>query len=193
MGEKICTHACYIYDDDVQRDKVIGKFIEAGFIKGEEVAYFTDNKDPDEVMDWLINMGIKIPKDDNIEQFSISFAQNTYCPNRKFVPDEMLEYLRTFYRKAINEGYKGVRISGEMSWVLRGIPGSERLLEYEALVNNVLQTHPITAVCQYDARRFDGVAIFNVLKVHPMIIANGQIVQNPYYMNPKEFLKVFYR
>ncbi len=193
MIEKNCTHACYIYDDEIQRDKVISKFIKAGFIKGEKVAYFTDNKDPDEVIDWLINMGIKIPKDNNNEQFSITYAQNTYCPNKKFTPDEMLDYLRTFYQKVLNEGYSGVWISGEMSWALRGILGSERLMEYEALVNNVLQNRSITAICQYDARRFDGVAILNVLKVHPMIIVHGQIVQNPYFMNPKEFLKASYR
>lgn len=191
MKEKTCMHACYLYDDDNLRDKEIGKFFETGFIKGEKVSYCTDNKNPEEIMDWLINMGVSTPKGDKAEQFSISNTQNTYYPNKKFVPDDILNTLRTFYQKVFNEGYKGVRISYDMSWALKGILGSERLMEYEALVNNILHDHPITVVCQYDARRFTGVSILDVLKVHPMIFVHGQIVQNPYYMKPQEYLKAF--
>jgi hypothetical protein len=75
-----------------------------------------------------------------------------------------------------------------MSWALRGIPGSERLIEYEALVNDVLVTHPVTAICQYDATRFDGASIFDVLKVHPMMVVHGLVVKNPYYVKPQESL-----
>ena len=64
-------------------------------------------------------------------------------------------------------------------------------MEYEALVNTVLDTHPVTPICQYDARRFDGATLLNVLKVHPMMIVQGQIVHNPYYMPPEEFLRDF--
>jgi hypothetical protein len=100
----------------------------------------------------------------------------------------MLDVLRGFHGTMLEDGHAGGRVSGEMSWALRGIPGSDRLMEYEALVNGVLATHPVTAICQYDARRFDGQLIFDVLKVHPMMIVNGQVVRNPYYMRPEEFL-----
>ncbi|RQV99013.1 hypothetical protein EH221_00980, partial [bacterium] len=61
----------------------------------------------------------------------------------KFIVDEMLGRLKAFYEEAIEKGYSHTRVSGEMSWALRGIPGSDRLMEYEAWVNVVLQTHPI--------------------------------------------------
>jgi hypothetical protein len=116
-------------------------------------------------------------------------AQETYCPNGKFVPEEMLETLRQFYNFSIGKGYKSCRVSGEMHWALQQISGSERLMEYEALVNNVLVTHPVTAICQYDARKFSGELIIDCLKVHPYMIINGQVIQNPYFLNPEEFLK----
>jgi hypothetical protein len=65
----------------------------------------------------------------------------------------------------------------------------ERLMEYEAMVNDVLVTHPITAICQYDANCFDGATILDVLRVHPMMIVQGQIVRNYYYMKPEDFIK----
>jgi hypothetical protein len=101
----------------------------------------------------------------------------------------MLNTLRAYYKATMDEGYPGSRVSGEMSWALRGIPGSDRLMEYEALVNDVLVTHPITAICQYDTRRFSGAVVFDVLKVHPMMVVHGHIVKNPYYIQPQEFLK----
>ncbi len=62
-------------------------------------------------------------------------------------------------------------------------------MEYEARVNEISTTHPLTPICQYDANLFDGATILDVLKAHPMMIVHGQIVQNPYYMRPEEFLK----
>jgi hypothetical protein len=65
------------------------------------------------------------------------------------------------------------------------MPGSERWLEYEALLNTLPTSFPRLGMCQYDARRFDGAALFKVLQVHPYMIAHGQIVWNPCYASPK--------
>lgn len=77
-----------------------------------------------------------------------------------------------------------------MKWPgpLRGIPGSEKLIEYESRLNLLVEQNPITLICQYDANRFDGATIYDVLNVHPMMIVRGQVVRNPYYVPPAEFL-----
>jgi hypothetical protein len=85
-------------------------------------------------------------------------------------------------------GFSGIRSCGEMSWALKNIPGSDRLMEYETLLNTVGGEFPHSGMCQYDARLFDGATLLNILKVHPYMIAQGQIVKNPFYMRPDEFL-----
>jgi len=180
------THMCLIYADESERRKTIGKFLASGLLAKEKVAYFADTLTPNEVCEWLRNMGIALPENDG---FAIMDAGKTYCPCGEFVPETMLQTLREFYRQAKQEGYPNARVSGEMSWALKGIPGSNRLMEYEALVNEVLITHPVTAICQYDASRFSGATILDVLKVHPMMVVRGQVVQNPFYMKPRDFLK----
>lgn len=182
------THMCLIYADECERRKIIGKFLESGILSGEKVSYFADMMQPDEVREWLLNMNIELPVD---ARFSVLDAEETYCPDGTFVPEAMLDKLRQFYSQSTMDGYPGARVSGEMSWALKGIPGSERLMEYESLVNDVLVTHPVTAICQYDANRFSGADILGVLKVHPMMVVHGQIVRNPYYMKPQDFLKSF--
>lgn len=179
------THMCLIYSNEPERRKIIGKFLESGLLAREKVAYFADTLKPEEVRAWLQSMGIKLADADG---FSITEAKATYCASGEFAPESMLGKLREFYQQARQDGYTNARVSGEMSWALQGIPGSNRLMEYEALVNDTLLTHPVTAICQYDANRFSGTTILDVLKVHPMMVVGGQIVQNPFYLKPEDFL-----
>ncbi|MFC1743307.1 MEDS domain-containing protein [Candidatus Riflebacteria bacterium] len=179
------THMCLIYSHEDDRREIISKFIKNGIIGGERVYYIADTIKPEEVREWLLNMEVELPRDDC---FSILPAVNTYCPQKEFIPQKMLHTIRAFYEQTVKDGYPGTRGTGEMSWALKGIAGSERLMEYEALLNEVLVTHPITVICQYDANQFGGREIFNTLKVHPMTIVHGQVVQNPFYMKPQEFL-----
>ncbi len=185
------THMSLIYDNEEQRKKVISQFMATGITLGEQVGYFADTTPPQEVKAWMEEMGVKLPEERPDGPFSIFRAESVYCPTGEFVPSEMLARLGDCYERAVNAGYAGARASGEMSWALKGIHGSDRLMEYEALINTISEQHPVTPICQYDARRFDGATLLNVLKVHPMMIVQGQIVRNPYYMAPQEFLKEF--
>ncbi len=185
------THMCLIYDDDEQRKTVLARFLADGVTEGEQVGYFTDKTDADEVRDWVAECGVDLDDTDRDDRFGVYTAEDVYCPGGRFVPTGMLERLGGAYDKAVSAGFVGARVSGEMSWALKGVPGSECLVEYEARINNISETQPVTPICQYDARQFDGATLLNVLKVHPMMIVHGQIVRNPYYMKPQEFLEEF--
>ena len=37
------THMCLIYNDEQERRKIIGKYLESGLLSGEKVAYFADD------------------------------------------------------------------------------------------------------------------------------------------------------
>lgn len=182
------AHMCYIYNDDQERHELISRFVESGLQAHEKVGYFVDLMSPEEMRAQLRESGIDLPPEMDEREFSITRALDTYCPDGRFVPERMLQNLRSMRSSSLDEGYAGARASGEMSWALRGVPGSERLIEYEALINTVVREYPTTAICQYDARRFDGATLFDVLNVHPMMIIRGQVVRNPYYVEPEIFL-----
>lgn len=175
------AHMCLIFRDEAERREIISKFVQSGLLEGERVLYFADTVEPREVVDWLGALDVDVSPALERHAFSVDVAAQTYCPEGTFDPDRMCGKLEDAYSTAKAEGYPMSRVTGEMSWALRGYPGSERLMEYEARVNAVVKTHPITAMCQYDANRFDGDLIFRALQVHPYMVMNGQLVKNPYY------------
>jgi hypothetical protein len=180
-----CGHVCFIYDDEKQRQKIVSEYLAAGFKHGELVRFAVDATTPEQIHSWLSELNVELPKD---KSFSIFQAENFYCPKGRFEPREMIANMVPRFEQAKQAGYSGVRSCGEMTWALKGVPGSESLLEYEALLGTVHVDFPHTGMCLYDAKRFDGITLFKVLQVHPYMVAQGQIVRNPYYLKPEEFL-----
>ncbi len=176
---------CLIYNNEDERAKIISQFLESGVNKEEKVSYFAYSMNKAEMINWLDEQGVTISETD----IDVLNTSAVYCPSGKFVPEVMLDNLKSFYNSSIENGYRASRVSGEMIWALDNIPGSNRLMEYEALVNQVLETHPVTAICQYDATKFDGATILDCLKVHPYMIVGRQIVKNPYFLDPQEYLE----
>jgi hypothetical protein len=183
------THICLIFQDETERKTIMAKYVGQGLKDEEKVAYFADTMTKKDVLEWLVESGVDLGKNSSVENLTVQDTMSTYCPGGKFEVNTMLEKLKDFYRTSKEMGYDNGRITGEMSWALKGFPGSDRLMEYESWVNIVFKDYPITAICQYDANKFSGAMIMDALRVHPMMIVRGQIVYNPYYLSPDIFLE----
>lgn len=184
-------HIVYIYNDDVERKRTMAKFLQQGLLDDEKVLYLVDDISPDEMKVELMNLGVDVDKKQN--DFDITAGHYTRCPDNYFSPEFMLSVVADYYDDAIKAGYTGARGAGEMSWALvEGRASIPELLEYEARLTDILKHHPLTTVCQYDARRFDGALIMDMLSVHPMMIVRGQLVKNPSFVEPDIFLKEYH-
>ena len=181
------THMCFIYNDERERRALISRYLEAGIDGGERVGYFADVEEL--VDDYLAELGVRLSTAARERRLLLSRARDTYCPDGRFDIERMLGNLVRFHHDCEACGVGGGRVSGEMGWALEPVEGREGLIEYEARVNLVLRDHPVTAICQYDANRFDGATLFDVLSVHPMMVVHGQVVNNPYYVAPETFLE----
>lgn len=183
------THMCYLYNDEDERRSVMAQYTNKGLEIGEVVGYFADRETQDLVDSHLADMGIHLPEATDPGQAMFRRAGDIYCPNHHFSPEQTLNQLKILHRQSHDLHHCELRVTGEMSWALApNITGVERLVEYEARVNLLMETHPLTAICQYDTNQFDGITIFEILKVHPMMVVRGQIVHNPYYVPAREYL-----
>jgi hypothetical protein len=119
----------------------------------------------------------------------VSPVEPIYFENDQFDPERMLETLKGFHECSIKDGQSAARVIGDMDPRITSINGGERLMEYEAKVCLLLETHPVTAVCQYNVDEFDGATIMKVLKVHPLMVVKGAVIRNPFFVAPEEILR----
>ncbi len=180
------AHICLIFDNEIERQNIVSKFLRAGLQRGEMVRYFADTAPPEEVRSWLIEKGVELPEETEGGAFGILEASSFYAPQGTFDPQQSINRMIPRLAQTQQAGYSGSRVTGEMSWSLRGIPGSDHLLEYEAMLTSVKDAFPHYGMCQYDARLFDGATLFKILQVHPYMVAQEQIIRNPFCIKPEE-------
>ncbi len=182
------THICQIYNDEDERNEALLHFLTSGLKGREKNACFSEKLDDEKLRQLLTENGINLDQARAKNDLVTAEPSEIYFHQGKFEPKRMLELLTNFHNDAEQEGYPAARIIGEMTSEIQNVPGGSELFEYEAGVNQLLKTHPVTAVCQYDAHAFDGATIMDVMKVHPMMLVRGNVIHNPFYVPAEEFL-----
>jgi len=182
------VHICQIFSDDDERQATLLEFIVSGLRDGERASCFSENLKEEAVEEYLFQYGISYAQAKDSGALTLAGAREVYFKDGTFDPDRMLGLLRGFYTQTMEQGYTAARVIGEMTPEVQHLPGGSRLLEYEARVSLLLRECPVTAVCQYDARLFDGATILDVLKVHPLMVVRGSVVRNPFFAAPEDFV-----
>jgi MEDS: MEthanogen/methylotroph, DcmR Sensory domain len=182
------SHVCQIYTDDEEREASLLAFIASGLATGECAACFSNNVSDALIDEHCAHEGISLSAARARGAFTYHRTDDVYFEGGTFDPARMIGRLTAFHDEAREKGFPGSRVIGEMSPRIRDVPGGSRLLEYESRVSVLLRERPLTAVCQYDARAFDGATIMDVLKVHPMMVIRGQVVHNPFFVAPEQLL-----
>lgn len=182
------THMCLIFSNESERVDSLLKFLLSGLKNSERIACFSDKISEKELRLFFEENGISYDERDSKNAIVLSGSSNVYFEGGTFDPDRMLNTLTNYYIQSKNMGFKASRVIGEMTPEIETVPGGDRLLEYESRVSMLLRDHPVTAICQYDANSFDGATIMDVLKVHPKMIVNGAVINNPFFVEPEDYL-----
>jgi hypothetical protein len=183
------VHICQIFNEDEERHTALVNYIISGLEAGENTACFSEKETENSLSGFFEKHGISFKEVEDSGEFSLSKAGDIYFAGGKFEPEKMLNLLQEFYELSLKQNRSGARVIGEMTAEIENIPGGSRLLEYESKVSLLLKKIPVNAVCQYDARSFDGSTILDILKVHPYMIVRGSVVHNPFFIPPEEYLE----
>ncbi|MBK7578908.1 MAG: MEDS domain-containing protein [Myxococcales bacterium] len=182
------AHVCQLFTDDEERQNAVLAFLLSGLRATERVSCFSDKTSEERVAEFLDDHDISYAERKASGAISLAPAGGVYFEDGRFDPDRMLLVLTAFHDDAVRDGYVASRVIGEMSPEIQQMPGGSRLLEYESRVSVLLRTHSVTTVCQYDARGFDGAMILDILKVHPLMVVQGSVVNNPFFITPETYL-----
>lgn len=182
------VHVCQIISDDNERQESLLKFLLAGLQAGERTCCFSEQVNESILKEFLGNYGISFNNVIDSGAFILSGSRNIYLHENRFDPNRMLAMIKRYHEESEAQGFSNSRVIGEMLSEVQNVPGGNRLLEYEAKITLLLEKHPVTAVCQYDARQFDGATIMDILKVHPWMVVRGSVVHNPFHIPPAKYL-----
>lgn len=182
-------HICVVYETPEQQSGTAVPFVKMGLERGEKCLYLADKNTATTLLNTMRAESVDVDAAFGKGMLSIADYYRVSLKKGYFDPDEMIRYLAGNVREAKAAGFSALRFAGDMTWVLEGDPGVERLMEYEARLNRFMAEHDAVCLCQYDDKRFAPEIILQVLRTHPLVIYGGHVCKNPYYVPPEEFLK----
>ena len=179
-------HLALVYESREEQFAAAMPFMRQGLERGERCLYIADENSRAEVREAMRDRGIDA--DDAIESgaLSVHTKQDTYLRNGEFHPDDMVAFLEDAIADATEE-YEALRVAGEMTWIFGDDPDIEDLVEYEAMLNDLLPDANSIALCQYNRQRFPPEVLRDVIRTHPHIISDNVVSHNVYYTPPEEF------
>jgi hypothetical protein len=191
-GRKVpnATHICAFFDSENQQYDCLVPYFSEGLEQGEQVVTIRDaGRCAAHVEELRARMPKSIDESIRTNQLRVVASEGTYLKTGCFEAERMYAMLESVLEEAESSPYKRVRTCGDMTWALREMPGTDELMEYESRVNELTARHDCTLMCVYDVNKFSGRAVMDVLATHPMVLMGDQLYENPYYVEPREFLQ----
>jgi hypothetical protein len=174
-------HACFIYSTEEEHKSIMSDFIRLGLERNEKVFYVLDVHSPEAISGYLSSHDQFIQNHLKLGQFEVARYATTDDFSSVFDPERMLQWLIEETEFALAQGWSGLRLTIEMTWMQRGSSDPERLLEFERRSNHFFCRSKCMALCQYDQRQFNSLVLMNALLTHPVAIVGTEIYDNLYY------------
>ena len=180
-------HICAFFDSRDEEFSVLGSYYREGLLAGEKALHIVAETLRDDHRRRLGALGVDVPECERSGQLEFTTPGETYLAGGRFNPDSMLRKLEALIATAKARGYPRTRLMGNMNWAVGGAPGSDRLIEYETRVNDVLARTQQPAICVYDTARLSGTTMLDLLRCHPLTLINGAVHENPFFTPPHVF------
>ena len=183
-------HVCAFFESAAQEDACVGLYVAEGLDNREQVFAV---RDAAECMPYVRRLAAAVSRSFDREvstgQLRLRATEETYLAPPGFEADRMIDILVNVIDESRDAGFSGLRTCGDMGWALRGLRDTDELMEYEARVNLLTHAHECSFMCVYDLNRFGGRAVMDVLSTHPLVVMGDRIYENPYYVDPRDFLE----
>lgn len=171
-------HVAYFFTNNDERLASVIPYITAGLRKFERCIYIADENTVPEILAKFKEAGVDVASATANGALSVVTKHDSYLRHGAFEPERMIEDLDREVRLALQNGFSGVRVTGEMSWALDLPSVVVRLCDYE----QELRRHwpaQLSGLCQYNERIFPADVIKRMTGCHATVVRNGKITRHP--------------
>jgi ABC-type transporter Mla MlaB component len=165
-------HVCWAYDDDAAFEDAAVRFLAEGLVRGDRLLWVGDGADgrlrrstgPLADVDGLTARGaLRV----------LSVAEG-YAAAGPFTPERQLAFYDDATRRAIDEGYRGLRVVAEITSLAADEAQRAQLLRWEHLADDFVAHGPgFTALCAYRHDLLPDDAVADVASLHPLSHGDG--------------------
>lgn len=183
-------HVCAIFNSSDEENTAIGEFLALGHRQGRKIMAMIDPQKKQSMVELLRHHGVDAGQAEVQGKFDLRTWTETYLREPTFGPEAMAAFVENTMLAAREAGHKSVWAVGDMSWLQLEPEASLRLVVYEILIQKMKPRFADDVfVCYYDANKFSGRVIADVIRAHPIVLLGTTLYENPYYAAPEVFLK----
>lgn len=170
------NHLIFFYDTPEAKYNVLFNYLKVGLDNGEAAVYVASDEKPSQIREAMKRFGINVEEYEKTGAICILGYEDIYIMNGKFSASTTINLWNELYWKALKNGFKGLRVTGETGCFFKHNLIQE-LLEYEKALHRNLDM-PIIAICAYNASMLnksgDPVNLYSELaRAHGTVLFTG--------------------
>jgi hypothetical protein len=180
-------HVCAFFDSADEEQLVMAPFIREGLERGEKAVHIVDPEQRADYVRRLEDKGIPVGAAEARGQFELHTWDGTFFRTGSFDRDDILALIDAVLKESTTRGFPRTRLIGHAAHT-EGRLGLDDWVEYECRVNDIVPEYRDPVICIYDASKFSGSELMDILRIHPMVIIRGLLYENPFFVPPDQFL-----
>jgi hypothetical protein len=185
------SHICQLYSKVTEIPAVTARLMRVGLSLSEKCLFAAAPAQVKELTNELGKLQVDVEGLHASGQLVLHEDREVFLANgKRFDPYYLLSLHQTFIAQALREGWKAVRISIDMTWLLKDLATPEQILKYEAASDAVFtfQNAPIIALMHYDHSKLLPSLVVEMIKLHPISVVGKYIKRNPSYLNSEQYM-----
>jgi len=157
-GFGLQDHLCWVHGDGRDHRPRLTGFFSEGLERGLQVAYLGAGNVAElrEYLDRLIDVGPLLTR----EALRIISFDEIYRAGEPVVPAEVMKKYAAATQEALDGGYRGLRISADVTDLVRAPEHQDAFARFEFLLERYSARHPLSALCEYRLELGDAVTQF---------------------------------
>jgi hypothetical protein len=185
------SHICQLYSKVTEIPSVTARLLRVGLSLSEKCLFAASPAQVKELREELQKLQVDVDALVAAGQLVLYEEREFFLADDKsFDPYALLGSHLTFISQALREGWRAVRVSIDMTWLLKDIATPEQILKYEAASDAVFtfQNAPIIALIHYDHNKLLPNLVVEMIKLHPISVVGKHIKRNPLYVNSEQYM-----
>jgi len=184
----ISRHKCLIYDGHPSEQlPVVLPLLMDGLQRHWRCLYLGNPEMVQMVTAALVAKGLDTKRE--VEKGALVLSSDrSHLQGGRFDPDAMIAGLCAAIDQAVSDGFEGLCATGDMRWELGEDRNFERVLEYEARLEQVFRERPLRGICQYHRDIVPAQAIRDALVTHRSAYIGDVLNRDNLFYIPPELI-----